>query len=305
MLDAIDQYSSDLWQTLSDTGWWRYLSRTSIWENSLISWLSAIGIALLVLFIARMGKHVLLVRLRTLSLKSATKLDDILVDAIDATGWYFYLVVAAYTATRTLRMDRAVSDALDSIALVVLLIQIGVWLQALITALVSRWAETQGVRSSTTVAAGFNFAFRLIVWVGVLLLALSNLGIEVSAVVAGLGVGGVAAALAVQSLLSDVFASVSMYFDRPFDIGDFIIVDDYSGTIQEIGTRTTRIAGLGGEQLIFANSDLVRSRIRNYARMSERRIAFTFGIEYNLAPNKVARAAEIVREVIEGVDTVR
>ena len=96
-----------------------------------------------------------------------------------------------------------------------------------------------------------------------------------------------------------------MYFDRPFDIGDFIIVDDYSGTIQEIGTRTTRIAGLGGEQLIFANSDLVRSRIRNYARMSERRIAFTFGIEYNLAPNKVARAAEIVREVIEGVDTVR
>jgi small-conductance mechanosensitive channel len=120
-----------------------------------------------------------------------------------------------------------------------------------------------------------------------------------------LGVGGIAAALALQTLLADVFASLSMYFDRPFDIGDFVTIGEFLGTVEEIGLRTTRLRALSGEQIVYPNGELIKSQIRNYARMSERRILFRFGIEYNLAPEKVEMAARLPREVIESVDGVR
>jgi len=112
-------------------------------------------------------------------------------------------------------------------------------------------------------AAAVSFLFRLAIWATVLLLVLANLGVEISGLIAGLGIGGVAAALAVQNVLGDLFSSLSLYFDRPFDLGDFVIVDDFMGTVDRIGMRSTRLTSLGGEQLVFANSDLAKSRIRN------------------------------------------
>ncbi len=305
MLEALNRSVAPVWETISKSNWWSYLSETTLWQNSLFEWLSALGTLLVILGLARLFKGYAVARLRRLVGKSATRLDDMVVAVLDATRWYAYLALAVYAASLTLDTTRTARRVIETSAVMIALAQAGLWLQTLVTQLVFRWAEKQGARESTTVAAGISFACRLLVWAGVLLLVLSNLGIEINAVVAGLGVGGVAAALAVQSLLSDVFASMSMYFDRPFDIGDFVIVGDYLGTIQEIGVRTTRIASLGGEQIIFSNSDLIKSRIRNYARMSERRIVFDFGIEYNLPAAKVARAGLIAREVIEGLDGVR
>jgi len=120
-----------------------------------------------------------------------------------------------------------------------------------------------------------------------------------------MGIGGIAVALAVQGLLADLFASFSMYFDRPFDIGDFIIIDSYLGVVKKIGLRTTRIKSLGGEQIIFSNGDIVKSRIRNYARMEERRVVFSFGIEYNIPAEKVEKAAEIAKEIIKETPDTR
>ena len=113
-----------------------------------------------------------------------------------------------------------------------------------------------------------------------LLLALDNLGIDVTTLIAGLGVGGIAVALALQNILSDLFASFSIVFDKPFVIGDFIVVDDLLGTVEHIGLKTTRVRSLSGEQIIFANSDLLKSRIHNYKRMYERRVVFTLGVTY-------------------------
>jgi small-conductance mechanosensitive channel len=115
----------------------------------------------------------------------------------------------------------------------------------------------------------------------------------------------VAAALAVQNVLTDVIASLSMYLDRPFDIGDFIIVGDYMGTVTKIGVRTTRVQALGGEELIFPNGDLARSRIQNYARMSERRVVFGFGIEYGLHAEKLDQAAQLARQIVTSLPNVR
>ncbi len=121
---------------------------------------------------------------------------------------------------------------------------------------------------------------RIVMWSVILLLILDNLGVNITSLIAGLGIGGVAVALALQNILGDLFASLSIVLDKPFVIGDFVVVDSLSGTIEHIGLKTTRIRSLSGEQIIFSNNDLLKSRIRNYKRMSERRIVFSFGVIY-------------------------
>lgn len=133
----------------------------------------------------------------------------------------------------------------------------------------------------------------------VVLIVLDNAGVDVTAMVAGLGIGGIAIALAAQSILGDLFAAVSIVLDKPFLVGDFIIVDDKLGTVEAIGLKTTRVRALSGEQLVFANSDLLKSRIQNFKRMQERRVLFTFGVVYQTPAAKLREIPRIVREAIE------
>jgi small-conductance mechanosensitive channel len=133
----------------------------------------------------------------------------------------------------------------------------------------------------------------------VLLVALDNFGVDITALVTGLGIGGIAVALAVQNILGDLFASLSIILDKPFVIGDFIIVDNYMGNIEHIGLKSTRVRSLSGEQLIFSNSDLLKSRIRNYKRMMKRRVVFAVGVVYQTAPEKLKVIPELIKKMIE------
>jgi small-conductance mechanosensitive channel len=137
------------------------------------------------------------------------------------------------------------------------------------------------------------------------LLALDNLGFDITALVAGLGIGGIAVALAVQSVLGDLFASLSIVLDKPFVIGDFIIVDQYLGTVEHVGLKTTRIRSLSGEQVIFSNSDLLTSRVRNFKRMYERRIVFEVGVTYQTSYENVAAIPSMIRSIIEAQGETR
>jgi small-conductance mechanosensitive channel len=148
-------------------------------------------------------------------------------------------------------------------------------------------------------------ALRLALWSVIVLLALQNLGVDVTALVATLGVGGVAVALAAQGILGDVFASIFMVIDKPFVLGDFLIVGDFLGSVEDIGMRTTRIRSLSGEQLIFSNNDLLRTRIRNYGRMYERRVVFSLGVTYQTPRTKLEAIPGIIREAIEAQDKTR
>jgi small-conductance mechanosensitive channel len=136
-------------------------------------------------------------------------------------------------------------------------------------------------------------------------MALDNLGVNVTTMIAGLGVGGIAVALAVQNILGDLFASLSIVIDKPFVIGDFVIVDEYMGTVEHVGLKTTRLRSLGGEQLVFSNGDLLKTRIRNYKRMRERRAVFGFGIEYDTPIELVEKIPAMVRAIIEARAKVR
>jgi small-conductance mechanosensitive channel len=142
-------------------------------------------------------------------------------------------------------------------------------------------------------------------WTSVAILVLGTLGVEVTPLLAGLGIGGIAVGFALQRILGDVFCSVAILLDRPFEVGDFIEAGAYLGTVERIGVKTTRVRSLGGEEIIFPNSDLIQSRIRNFTRMTERRMSFRFGVAYSTPATSVERIPGLVRDVIEGLEKTR
>ncbi|SDI39770.1 Mechanosensitive ion channel [Pseudomonas flavescens] len=138
----------------------------------------------------------------------------------------------------------------------------------------------------------------IVVWSVMLLSILANLGVDITALVASLGVGGIAVALAVQQVLGDVFASLSIGVDKPFEIGDFVVFGEVAGSIEHIGLKTTRIRSLSGEQVVCANADLLRQIVHNYKRMDTRRIVFKFGVSYDTPSDKVRQVSEKVGDII-------
>lgn len=188
------------------------------------------------------------------------------------------------------------------------LVQAGLWGNALLAALLLRWARARAGQSGAPAAmAAIGFVSRLVLWSVVLLLALDNLGLKVTALLAGLGVGGIAVALAVQNILGDLFSSFSILLDRPFEHGDFIVVGDLMGTVEQIGLKTTRVRSLFGEEIVFSNSDLLSSRIRNFKRMKERRVVFRLGVTYGTPVAKLEALPALLRGAVEssGADRVR
>ena len=141
-------------------------------------------------------------------------------------------------------------------------------------------------------------AIRIIIWLIGMVFLLDNLGFDISAVVTSLGIGGVAIALASQGVLQDLFSYFSILLDRPFELGDFIIVGDYLGAVEYVGIKTTRLRSIDGEQIIMANTDLVNSRIRNYKRMHKRRIVLKFGVVYETTAEQLAQIPEVVQQII-------
>jgi small-conductance mechanosensitive channel len=184
--------------------------------------------------------------------------------------------------------------------------QAGIWGNGVIAYFLDRQRTLAGTGGGTaTTFAALGFVARLALWSALVLLGLQNLGVNVTALVAGLGIGGIAVALAVQNILGDLLSSVAIVLDRPFELGDFVIIDDMLGTVEHIGLKTTRIRSLFGEQIVVGNSQLLESRIRNYKRMAERRIVFSLGVTYETPHGLVVRIPGIIREIIEARDGVR
>jgi small-conductance mechanosensitive channel len=142
------------------------------------------------------------------------------------------------------------------------------------------------------------FIASVVIWSLVVLLTLDNLGINITALVAGLGIGGIAVALALQNVLGDLFASLSIALDQPFVVGDFLIIDDFMGSVESIGIKSTRLRSLSGEQIIMANGDILKSRVRNYGRMAERRVVFAIGVTYDTPVEMLERIPQIIKSAV-------
>jgi small-conductance mechanosensitive channel len=190
---------------------------------------------------------------------------------------------------------------------VVLLLQIGTWGTTLLHYLIDRHIQSRLAEhpEEVTTMSALAFLAKVTLYTVILLLILDNLNVNVTALLAGLGVGGVAVALAAQNILGDLFSSMSIVLDKPFVLGDFIVVDDLMGTIEHIGLKTTRVRSLSGEQLIFSNSDLLKSRIRNFKRMQQRRVVFTIRVVYETPLARLKQIPDILRDAIEDCQKTR
>jgi small-conductance mechanosensitive channel len=221
-------------------------------------------------------------------------------------GW-FLLLAAVAIGSRLWVLAPPAQSLLRILLTIGLLLQVGLWASAALDVSLRLRRELRMQEHPEAVAAMdvLGFVIRLVVWTIVILVILDNLGIEITALIAGLGIGGVAVALATQNILGDLFASLSIVLDKPFVVGDFLSIDEFLGSVEKVGIKTTRVRSLSGEQLIFSNNDLLNSRIRNFGRMFQRRVVFTFGVTYETPAGKLRRIPTIIRDAVEAQEKVR
>ena len=278
-----------------------------LWNNSLAQWGTALGLSLLVVLTLGLFKQVLIRRLARLAARTGNRIDDSLAGTLEQTRLWLWLVPAIALGARSLALPARVESVLVGVALVSVFVQVGLWSGHLLGFWIehSRRATREADPAAATSLGALGFLAKVLLWSVLTLVALDNLGVDVTALVAGLGVGGIAVALATQNILGDLFASMSIVVDKPFVLGDFIIVGEYMGTVEKIGLKTTRIRSLNGEQIVFSNADLLNSRVRNYKRMYERRVVFAFGVVYETPVEQLEAIPTLVREAIDAREGVR
>ena len=222
---------------------------------------------------------------------------------IARTSRIFLWIVALWFASTLLYLPNRVDRIIHVIIVFSFWFQVGLWGMAAVRYAIERRGRRPGTAVTTPVQSGsvdiIVFIAGLTIWTMAFLLALDNLGVQIKPLLTGLGIGGVAVALAVQSVLGDVLASMSIALDKPFGIGDSLAVDDIQGTVEHIGVKSTRLRSISGEQIILANADVLKARVRNYGRMRERRSAFRLNVTYDTPPEKLRAIPAAVRAVIE------
>lgn len=242
-------------------------------------------------------------RLRTLAEKTSTTLDDFVVAILRKfllpLAYYGVFYLASTTLVLSPFLERSIH-----VGGVVLLTFLAVQFVIAISRYgMHSYIEKQGRDASREHAlAGFQMMIRVIAWILGAVFLLDNLGFKISTVVAGLGISGIAVALAAQAILGDLFSYITIMFDRPFEIGDFIIVGDSMGVVQQLGIKSTRLSSLGGEQIILSNKDLTDSRVRNYKRMERRRVLFQIGVTYQTPIERLREIPGLIRDIVSGVE---
>lgn len=278
-----------------------------IYHSPVQDWLVGIGVAMIFFLFVLLAKRIIYKRLVALTAKTITTWDDLVAELIGRLHPLFFLVLAVSLGSARISLPKEVEVILDHGIIIIALIQAAV----LCTHAVSFWVDKfrkeklESNAGAVTTLTSVGFVLRMMIWVMLMLIGLDNLGVNITTLIAGLGISGIAVALALQNILGDLFASFSIVLDKPFVIGDFIIIDDCMGTVEHVGLKTTRIRSLSGEQLIFSNADLLKSRIRNYKRMFERRVVFSIGVVYQTPYDKVAQIPEMIRQAVEKNDKVR
>ena len=270
-------------------------------------WIIALGTAAILFLVLHLVQRIATARLRSFAARTRTELDDLFVAVLARTRSVVLLVLSLVAGAKILVVPHSLPASVHTILVLTLVVQGGFWAGGLIFFWLraSRARRAASDPAAVTMLSALEFVIRLVLWSLVLLIALDNLGVNITTLVAGLGVGGVAVALALQNVLGDLFASMSIVLDQPFVLGDFIIVDAYMGTVERIGLKSTRVRSLSGEQLIFSNADLLKSRIRNYKRMEERRIVFSFGVTYRTRAEDLAAIGGMVKEIVTSLENTR
>ncbi len=274
--------------------------------NKLLDYLICLSVFIAGIVALLVFKRIVLGRLKKWSQKTKTTIDDFIIQIFDKNIIPLLYFGAFYISIQNLVLPERIERVINLAGVALMTVMAIRLLIAVITyALNTFWIKPEQNAARERSLKGFLSVVKIIIWgVGVVFL-LDNMGFKVSAVIAGLGIGGVAVALAAQTILGELFSFFSILFDRPFEVGDFIIIGDYLGVVENIGIKTTRIRSLGGELLIFSNTDLTNSRVRNYKKMKERRVVFSLGVVYQTPYEKVKAISRMIKEIITNVKDAR
>ncbi len=280
----------------------------TVWlGNSAASWLYALAGAMVVYLIARTALSVVLGRLRRIDAGApgtATRAVRALRTTLESTRNWLLLAAALLLAASALGLGDRVRPWIENTLLAVIGLQLALWANALI-ALWLRPQSASGERANVVMLGIVRWGAQLIVWTTLLMALLANAGIDITAFVASLGIGGVAVALGLQTVLGDLFSSISIGMDKPFEVGEFIAFGDNLGTVRHVGVKSTRIDSLRGEQLVISNSNLLGMLVHNYSRMPHRRVVFDFRIPYGTPTEKIRTIVDEVRAMFDDEEQAR
>jgi len=271
--------------------------------NMMLDYAIALGSFLAGVIIIFIINKVVVIRLQKWAKTTDTKIDDFLLRRLEKSVIPILYVLVFYLSVKTLTLHPKLERAIDVISVILITFFI---IKVITSALrfglhsyikMKSEAEEDAERRIKQIR-GITAIVSFFIWVIGFVFLLDNLGFEITTVIAGLGIGGIAIALAAQAILGDLFSYFVIFFDRPFEIGDFIVTGEFRGNIEHIGIKTTRLRSLSGEQLIFANSDLTSSRIQNFKRMDRRRVLFKLGVVYQTPAEKLEEIVEVVKQIV-------
>ncbi|HKZ36360.1 MAG TPA: mechanosensitive ion channel domain-containing protein, partial [Chryseolinea sp.] len=275
------------------------------YNNTVQDYLIALGVILGGLLIIAFFKKSILSRLKIWTAKTETNVDNFAVNALEKFGLPALNFVVLYIGINYL----ALSEKAEQVIRVAVAVIVTYFVLRLISSTAMQGLQSYVRRQDqgeekVKQLGGIMLILNIIIWLIGLIFLFDNLGYPVGTLIAGLGIGGIAIALAAQNILGDLFNYFVIFFDRPFEVGDFIVLDDKKGNVEYIGIKTTRVKSLNGEQLILSNSDLTKSRLHNFKRMERRRIEFSIGIKYETPLEQVREVPVIIKNIITSMEGV-
>ncbi len=273
---------------------------TTIFSNTVQSYMLAALIFFGVALALKLFQSALINHIKTLAQKTKTQIDDILIDGIKAIRWPVYVLVSINIALNILSVHGIIKMTFYYAMIVAVVFYTIKLVEEFINFGTKKIIENKkDGEESTEIVRLLASIVKILVWASAIVLILANMGYNVTSLVAGLGIGGLAIALAVQNVLSDIFSAFSIYFDKPFKVGDFVVLGEHSGTIKRIGIKSTRIQALQGEEIVISNNELTQARVQNFGMMERRRIVFTLGVTYDTKQEKLKRITGIIKDVID------
>lgn len=276
-----------------------------VFGNSVKAYIVFTIVFFALIFLMNFFRNVVLHRVEELATKTKNLADDFIIAQLILLGWPFYGIISINISLMFIDVPATISRFVGYITLLVAIYYLGRSVHEIINVATRQIVEMRQEKEEEfnhTIIIFFGKVLKALFWFCVILWIIRSLGYNITGLMAGLGIGGIAVAFALQNVLSDLFSSLSIYFDKPFQLGDFIVIGDDAGVVQNIGLKSTRIQTLQGEELVVSNSELTSTRVHNFKRLKKRRVVFNLGVTYETTAKKLEKIPQLVETIFGKID---
>lgn len=273
-----------------------------IYNNTVLTYLIFLGSLIVSLIIIRIIGRIVIRKMCRLAEKTRSSVDDLVMNSIKRYLMPAAYFLALYLNTKFLELSDNLNSIINTAVLAFVMIMAALFGSSVIVMLFNKYWESKRTDANKDLAIKtISGLLKVVIWAIAIILFLDNIGVKITTLIAGVGISGIAVAFAAQAILGDIFCFFTIFFDRPFEIGDFIVAGTQMGTVEHIGLKTTRLRALSGEELIFSNTDLTNSRIQNYKTLAQRRVLFYLGVTYDTPVEKLKMIPSLIKSIIEEI----